>query len=344
MYYVHIHTFLELPHCTALVVVPRNTGSSTETMRRAQGLCVISPVRLRSTGTWRAPPGLIQSVLALFQDAQDRRHAHSRTFAKHQRADTRSHQLKGSSHKDEASTEKSDEDTDNEDAEIDEEEDEESEAEDDSDGDEEDYEDEEIDEDMGEGADEGFDEENENDEESGEIEKDTLDSADAVAGTRRTKEDKNKKEAVKPARGAKESVNGEEKGWRNPHRFRNNSGSLRGFTLGLVNLPEELRRRIAAMFRGDPPFPQCFTRLNLSQIGYPRLLLKRDAAGLSASLRARTQLRAGEVRRLEDDIPDVIGYKKHLAYAYCAHRLPGVFGCTFRVLNEVSYPPPLPSM
>ena len=172
--------------------------------------------------------------------------------------------MKGSSHKDGASAKRGDEDTDKEyaesdqdyeDEEIDEDEDdEESEDEDDSDGDEEDDEDEGIDEEMSEGEDEGFDEENENDEESGEIEKDTLDAADAVAGTRRTKEDKNK-ESVKPARGAaKESVNGEEKGWRNPHRFRNNSGSLKGFTLGLVNLPEELRRRIAAMFRGDPPF------------------------------------------------------------------------------------------
>jgi len=233
-------------------------------MRRAQGLCVISPVRLRSTGHWRAPPRLSQSVLSLFQDAQDRRHTHSRTVAKHEHADTRSHQLKGSSHKDGASAKRGDEDTDKEyaesdqdyeDEEIDEDEDdEESEDEDDSDGDEEDDEDEGIDEEMSEGEDEGFDEENENDEESGEIEKDTLDAADAVAGTRRTKEDKNK-ESVKPARGAaKESVNGEEKGWRNPHRFRNNSGSLKGFTLGLVNLPEELRRRIAAMFRGDPPF------------------------------------------------------------------------------------------
>jgi ribosomal protein RSM22 (predicted rRNA methylase) len=114
---------------------------------------------------------------------------------------------------------------------------------------------------------------------------------------------------------------------------------------GTVQLPPELQKRIYAVLHD-----------------YPRAWLKRDSANLSELLRARTTepvLKKKHARTLF--VRDVEGqqkiyrnnldderqnsavnvtvepaqYNENEANAYIAHRLPGIFGCNYRVLSEL---------
>ncbi len=60
--------------------------------------------------------------------------------------------------------------------------------------------------------------------------------------------------------------------------------------------------------------------------------LKQTAGSLSDRLRERTRMEPGRPKLV---MPDPILYRRDEAIAYVAHRLPGVYACTFRVMNEV---------
>lgn len=68
--------------------------------------------------------------------------------------------------------------------------------------------------------------------------------------------------------------------------------------------------------------------------GFSRKMLRNTAGQLSETLRGRTRLKPGEIKTEADKPPPII-YKINDTLAYCAHRLPGVYACTYRVLHEV---------
>jgi len=71
--------------------------------------------------------------------------------------------------------------------------------------------------------------------------------------------------------------------------------------------------------------------LLLKEVGKKEL--RQTAGSLSERLRERTRMVPGQPKTT---MPDPIVYRRAEATAYAAHRLPGVYSCTFRVLNEVS--------
>lgn len=60
--------------------------------------------------------------------------------------------------------------------------------------------------------------------------------------------------------------------------------------------------------------------------------LRQTAGQLSERLRERTRMEPGKPKMT---MPDPVVYRREQAMAYVAHRLPGVYACTFRVMNEV---------
>ncbi len=79
----------------------------------------------------------------------------------------------------------------------------------------------------------------------------------------------------------------------------------------------------------------------LTLSGFSRKELRQEASALSEMLRQRTTTQ-GMKQLLEktnstspSDLPVTVIYTEGKSLAYIAHRLPGVYACTFRVFQEV---------
>lgn len=103
--------------------------------------------------------------------------------------------------------------------------------------------------------------------------------------------------------------------WLDSRRMRTQHDHLKPMKLGMVVLPDALKKRIGA---------------TLKKVG--RTGLRRTAGLLSERLRERTRLVPGQPKSV---MPDPVVYRREEAMAYAAHRLPGVYACTFRVMNEI---------
>eukprot|EP01114_Cavostelium_apophysatum_P007553 TRINITY_DN19678_c0_g1_i1.p1 TRINITY_DN19678_c0_g1~~TRINITY_DN19678_c0_g1_i1.p1 ORF type:complete len:466 (+),score=14.22 TRINITY_DN19678_c0_g1_i1:31-1428(+) len=87
--------------------------------------------------------------------------------------------------------------------------------------------------------------------------------------------------------------------------------------IGTIVLPRELVRRVRTVLKG-----------------ISRSELKMSAGTLSLWLRAKTTDQPIPNREALEN--RLVGYNKQQALGYVAHRLPGVYGCTYRVFNEIA--------
>lgn len=93
------------------------------------------------------------------------------------------------------------------------------------------------------------------------------------------------------------------------------------------------KRHLAA----TPSRPEVLSHLSdghcvLADVG--KTGLRKTAGLLSERLRERTRMVPGQPK---STMPDPVVYRREEAMAYTAHRLPGVYACTFRVMNEVRH-------
>jgi hypothetical protein len=139
--------------------------------------------------------------------------------------------------------------------------------------------------------------------------------------------------------------------WLDSRRMRTQHDHLKPMKLGMVVLPDALKKRIGATLKSTQSHTPHTrhrthgthrTRTTSHTRHSPSVLcvwaevgrtgLRRTAGLLSERLRERTRLVPGQPKSV---MPDPVVYRREEAMAYAAHRLPGVYACTFRVMNEV---------
>eukprot|EP01130_Rhizamoeba_saxonica_P013464 TRINITY_DN5749_c0_g1_i2.p1 TRINITY_DN5749_c0_g1~~TRINITY_DN5749_c0_g1_i2.p1 ORF type:complete len:450 (-),score=118.02 TRINITY_DN5749_c0_g1_i2:1213-2562(-) len=123
-------------------------------------------------------------------------------------------------------------------------------------------------------------------------------------------------------------------------------GHLKPFSVGSVRIPNEMKSRIQNILKGYNPTKLYQDSMKLSTILRARTTLTAERRITTARGSenigkeevpdpAKLEIRKAGIKNVVKSLPP-IPYDESQTFAYLAHRVPGVYACNYRILEEIS--------